>query len=123
MDERKKLPGIDRPSLGFEFGLKRIGKRQIHIVAAQENVFADADAFELQRATAVGNGDQAEIGGAAADITDQDDVTRTDQGTPLPTCLRDPGVERCLRFFKQGDFAKTRGLRRFGGQILRNCIE
>ena len=56
MDERKKLPGINRSSLGFEFGLKHIGKRQIHVVAAQEYVFADADALELQRATAVGNG-------------------------------------------------------------------
>ena len=73
--------------------------------------------------SAVGNGNQAEIGGAAADITDQDDVTRTDQRTPLPTCLRDPGVERCLRLFKQGDFAKTGGLRCFGGQTLRNRIE
>ena len=47
MDERKKLPGIDRSSLGRECGMKRIGKSQIHIVAAQEYVFADADAFEL----------------------------------------------------------------------------
>ena len=49
MDECKELPGIYRPSLGFELGLERIGKRQIHIVAAQKNVFSDADAFELQR--------------------------------------------------------------------------
>ena len=47
MDECQKLPGIDRSSLGFEFGLKRIGKRQIHVVAAQEDVLADADAFEF----------------------------------------------------------------------------
>jgi hypothetical protein len=31
------LPGIDRFSLAFEFGLKHIGKRQIHVVAAQQN--------------------------------------------------------------------------------------
>src|ERR1700752_4520351 len=100
MDERKKLPGIDRFSCGFEFGLKRIGKRQIHVVAAQEYVFADADAFELQRAAIVGDGNEAEIGGAAADITHQDDVTRTDQRTPFSTRLRDPGVKRRLRVFK-----------------------
>jgi hypothetical protein len=38
------VPGIDRFSLAFEFGLKRIGKRQIHVVAAQ---LAYADAFRL----------------------------------------------------------------------------
>jgi hypothetical protein len=95
MDECKELPGIYRPSLGFELGLERIGERQIHVVAAQKNVFSDADTFELQRAIVVGNGNQAKIGGSAADITDQDNVTRTDQGAPLPTCLRDPGV--CMR--------------------------
>ena len=66
MDERKELPGIDRFSFGFELGLKRVGKRQIHVVAAQKNVFPDADAFEFQRAVVVGHGNQAEIGGSAA---------------------------------------------------------
>jgi hypothetical protein len=37
MDKCEELPGIDRFSLAFEFGLKRIGKRQIHVVAAQQN--------------------------------------------------------------------------------------
>src|ERR1700730_7735865 len=107
MDECKELPGIYRPSLGFELGLERIGKRQIHVVAAQKNVFSDADAFELQCAVVVGNGNQAETGGTAADITDQDNVTATNQGAPLPACLRDPGVERRLRFLEQGDFAQS----------------
>ena len=57
MDEREELPGVYRPSLGFEFGLERIGKRQIHIVAAQKNVFSNADALRLQGTVAVGYGD------------------------------------------------------------------
>ena len=47
VDEREELPRVDRPSLGFELGLKRIGKRQIHVVAAQKNVFSNADAVEF----------------------------------------------------------------------------
>ena len=86
-------------------------------------MFADTDAFELQRAVIVGNGDQAEIGGAAAKVTDKDDVAWTDQRTPFSTSLRDPGVKRRLRFFELGDFAKTGGLRRFSRQGLRNGIE
>ena len=85
MDECQELPGIDRFSFAFEFGLKRIGQRQIHVVAAQQYVFADANAFELQRAVTVGNGNEAEIGGAAAHVADQNDVTRADQGPPLST--------------------------------------
>src|SRR5437764_1024658 len=83
--------------------------------------FLKSDSMCLMRP--VGNGNEAEIGGAAADIADQDDVTWTDQGTPLSTYLHDPGVERRLRFFEQGDFAETGGLRRFGRQILRNRVE
>lgn len=123
MDECNELPGIYRPPLGFELGLERIGERQIHVVAAEKNVFSDADTFELQRAIVVGNGNQAKIGGSAADITDQDNVTGADQGAPLPTCLRDPGVERRLRFLKQGDFAETGSLRGLGGQTSRYFIE
>src|SRR5258708_10677887 len=96
MDECKELPGIYRPPLGFEFGLERVGKRQIHVVAAQKNVFPDGDAFELQRAIIVGYGNQAEIGGSATNITDQGKVPRTGPVAPLPSCLRDPGRKRRL---------------------------
>jgi len=50
--------------------------------------FSDADAFELQIAIIVGNGNQAEIGRSAADITDQDNVhqDRPGSATPLPAC-------------------------------------
>ena len=54
--------------------LQRIGQRQIHVVAAEQDVLADADALEFEVAGDVGHGDQAEIGGAAADVAHQDDV-------------------------------------------------
>ncbi len=78
-------------------------------------MFSDADAFEFQSPVVIGYRDQAEIGGSAANITDEDDVTGADQGTPLSTCLLDPGVECCLGLFQQGDFAETRGLRGISG--------
>jgi hypothetical protein len=37
--------------------------------------------------------------------------------------LRDPGVERRLRFLKQGDFAETGSLGGLCGQTSRNFIE
>ena len=75
MHERKELPGVQRFSLCFELGLQHVGKRQIHVVAAKKNVLSDADAFEFQGAAVIGHSNQAEIGGPAAHITDQDDVT------------------------------------------------
>src|SRR5215469_17219745 len=110
VDQCKELPRIYGFSLGFELGLKRIGKRQIHVVAAQKNVFSDAEPVEFQCAIVVGNSDEAEIGGSAPDVADQDNITRTDQGAPFPTCLRDPGVESRLWLLEQSDFAETGGL-------------
>ena len=87
MDERKELPGIDRSSLGLEFGLKHIGKRQIHVVAAKQNVLSNADAFEFQRASLSVTAIRLKSAVPPPDITNQNDVTRTDQGTPLlPAC-------------------------------------
>jgi len=123
VDERQELPGIYRFSFGFELGLKGVGKRQIHVVTAQKNVLPDADAVEFQCAVIIGHGDQAEIGGSTPDITDQHDIARTDEGAPLPVCLRDPGVERRLGLLEQSHFAEAGGFRCFGGQISRNRIE
>ena len=74
-------------------------------------------------AIVVGYRNKAEIGGAAANITDQDNITGADQGAPLPACLRDPGVKCRLRFLEQRDFAQASSLGGFGGQTSRNLIE
>jgi hypothetical protein len=37
-------------------------------------VLTDADAFKFEPAVDVSDGDQAEIGGSAADVADEDDV-------------------------------------------------
>ena len=50
------------------------GEREIDVVAAEQDVLADRDAAQRQFAVALGDGDQGEIGGAAADIDDQDEV-------------------------------------------------
>ena len=61
--------------------LQGVGQREIHVVAAEQDVLADADALELELAGLFSDGDEAEVGGAAADVADQDDIARA-------TCLR-----------------------------------
>ena len=82
VDQREKLPGIDRLSRRFELRLQRIGQRQIHVVAAEQNVFADTDALDFKIAILFADGDQAEIGCSSADIADQDDVSGADLAPP-----------------------------------------
>ena len=55
--------------------LGKTGHREIHVVAAQQQVFADGDALQLQLTIAFGDGDQSQVCGAAADIDDQNQIT------------------------------------------------
>ena len=86
-------------------------------------MFADADALQLHVAADIGHGDQAEVGGAAADVAHQDDVARCHRIAPLPASSRGPGVERSLRLFQQRDVAESGGLCRFGSQASRDLVE
>ena len=123
MRQRQELPGVQRLAFGLQPGLQRIGQRQIHVVAAEQDVFADADALQLQVAGDIGHRDQAEIGGAAADVAHQDDVARRHRIAPLPAGPRGPGIEGRLRFLQQRDVAQSGGLGRFGRQVSRDLVE
>jgi hypothetical protein len=123
MHERKELPGIQRLAFRIQLGLQRVGQRQVHVVAAEQDVLADADALQLRITGDVDHGDQAEICGTAADVAHQDDVAGRDGIAPLPASLRRPGVERGLRFLQQHDLAQTGGLGRFRGQAARYFVE
>ena len=75
-------------------------KREIDVVAAQQNVLANRDAFQLQFAVLLGDGDQGEVGGAAADVDHQNQVAHLNPLAPIRMPL-DPGVEGGLRLFEQ----------------------
>ncbi len=78
------------------------GEREIDIVAAEQDVIAHRDAVEAQFAVRFGDGDQREIGGAAADIDHQNEIADGDALPPIGMAF-DPGVEGGLRLFEQGD--------------------
>jgi hypothetical protein len=120
--QRLKLAAIDARAFFGETLRDYAGKRQIDIIAAQQDMLADGDAVERQLAVAFGDGDEREIGGAAADIDDQDEVAHLHALAPIGVPL-DPRVERGLRLFEQGDIAIS-GL--FGGferQLARHRVE
>ena len=123
MHQRQELPGIQRFAFRLQPGLQRVGEREVDVVAAEQDVFADADALQIQIAADIGHGDQAEIRRATPDVANQDDVARRHQLTPFPPRLRCPRVEGGLRFFQQNDAAKSRCLCRFGRQVSRDLVE
>ena len=58
----------------FEPRAHGVRQRQVHVVAAEQDVIADGDALEREVAVGLADGDQREVGGAAADVADQHDV-------------------------------------------------
>ena len=65
----------------------RVGQGQVHVVAAQQDVLADGQARQREVARVVVDGDQREVGRAAADVAhEQDDVA----GLDLPAAICRP---------------------------------
>ena len=54
------------------------------------------------------DGDQGEVGRAAADVADEDEVADLDLLAPVVALGVEPGVERGLRLFQQRDVARAR---------------
>ena len=50
MRQRQKLHFADRLAVRLQLGAERIGERQIHIVAIEQDMLADADAIEVEDA-------------------------------------------------------------------------
>ena len=123
MRQRQELRLADRFALRLQPGAQSIGQRQIHIVAAEQDMLADADAVEVEDAVLLRDGDQAEVSGSAADIADQDDVAAADLSAPVLSSLRRPCVERRQGLLQQDDLAEAGGFRGLRRQISRNIVE
>ncbi len=121
--ERAQLPRVGLGALRRELARDHVREREIHVVAAEQDVLADRDAMQFEIAFALDHRDQREVGRAAADIDHENDVADLDLLAPLAGALLDPAIQRGLRFFEQRHAAVAGGLGGFGGQFARGRIE
>src|SRR5258708_23506638 len=110
INKGEKLPSVDRFPRRLQLRIERVGKRQVHIVASQKDMFADTDAFHFEISLFFGDCNETEIRGTPSDVTDQDDIPGADLVSPIVPGLRHPRIKGCLRLFQEDDFAKARGL-------------
>ncbi len=82
------------------FDVSRQG--QIHIVSAQNQMIAHGNAFEPGAALGLPQGNQGKVGGAAADITDQNQFIGRDKPAPAVLVANQPAVKGGKRLFQQG---------------------
>ena len=121
--QRVQLPGIDAVPVALEPLLHQARQRQIHVVAAEEDVIADGDALEREIAVVFGNENEAEIRRAAADIAGEHQVTDTQLPAPGVAGHINPGVAGGLRFFEQRDISEAGGVRGAQRQLARVLVE
>ncbi len=100
-----------------------VGERQVHVVPAQQDVLADGQTREDQVAGLLGHGDQGEVGGAAADVADEDHVADLHVLPPVVPPRREPGVKGGLRFFQQRDVLEPRLAGGLDRQLAGHCVE
>ena len=75
-----QLPRVHLVPLAFEPLLQQTRERQVHVVAAEQDVLADRDALEREIAVPLADGDQAEVGRAAADVADEHEIADAPRG-------------------------------------------
>ena len=83
-------------------------QREVDVVAAEHQVIADGDAAEARAGRRLDDRDQAEIGRAAADVADQDQLAGADLALPAVLVRDDPAIERRLRLLEQRDRSRAR---------------
>ena len=81
-----------------------------------------ATRLSAQFAVALRNGDQGEVGSAAADIHHQNQIAHADTLAPVGMPLH-PGVKRGLRLFEQGNILEAGLFGRFERQFARHRVE
>ena len=105
--------------------LNVVRQRQVHVVAAEHQMFADADARQTRQAIGGGRSvldrNQRQVRGAAADVAHQHLLRAVQLRGQLLALAKQPVVEGGLRFFQQaqrGQAGIARGLQRQGARAF-----
>ena len=109
--ELLELPRVDAVAGALELLLQPSRERQIHVVAAQQDVLAHGDAAQRERTVLLADRDEAEVGGPASHVAHQDQVAHLHALAPGVALRGEPRVERRLGLFEEAH-ARQASLRR-----------
>jgi hypothetical protein len=121
--EADQLRRVEPPAVCFEPLLQHASKGEIHVVAAEQDVIADRNPFQRELAGLLRHGNEREIGRAAADIADEDQVADAHLPPPPFALCRHPGVERGLRLLEQRHLIEPGGRRGTQRKLARFFVE
>ena len=98
-------------------------EREVHVVAAEQQVVADGEASEREVAFDFADFDEREVRGAAAEVGDEDEISDADVLPPAFAERIEPRIEGRLRFFEQREMLEPGGLRSLHGEVAGGSIE
>ncbi len=78
-----------------------MGQREVHVVAADQQVIAHGHPPQHQLTLFLGHVDQRQVGCAAADVADQQRIAQLQGSPPAVAAIGQPGVDGRLRLFQQ----------------------
>ena len=116
--QRDRLPGVEFDPLARELAGHKVGQREIHVVAAGQNVVAHGRAFEDELAFFFGYANQGEVGGAAAHVADEQRVSQGQLLPPPLALIGQPGIHGRLRLLEQHQAFRQPGRQRCGARQL-----
>jgi hypothetical protein len=118
-----QLPGVDAVPGLLEPLLEQARERQIHVVAAEQDVLADRDALERQLAVCSATAMRLKsVVPPPMSHTSTRSPTR-DTAPPAVAERVEPRVERGLRLLEQRDAVEPGGVRRAQRQLARLLVE
>ena len=117
-----ELHCVELRAFALQLRLDHASERKVHVVAAEQDVFANGDTVECQLAVLLFDGDQREVGCAAADVDDEDEIADRDLLAPVRIGF-DPRVEGCLWLFEKNQVLVSGLLRRMRREFTCNRIE
>ena len=103
MPEGDRLPGVELHALFGEASGDEMGQGQVHVVAADQQVVAHGQPLQDQFALLFGHADQRQVGGAAADIADQQGIADGEALPPALAAVGQPGIDGRLRLLQEDE--------------------
>jgi hypothetical protein len=121
LHQRAELRRVQPPAR--QLRLDGLRQREVHVVAAEQEVLADRVADEREFAPLLAGANQAEVGRAAADVHDQAPHPGLEHPGFLGRVRAEPRVERRLRLFEQRHVLQAGLLRGLGGEVAGDVVE
>jgi hypothetical protein len=107
----------------YQVRFERACQRDVHVVAAEEQMFAHRDALQRELAASLAGGDEREVGCATADVHHEDERQGADRGAPVALVRDQPRVEGRLWLLEQNDIRQPGDACRLERQLARHLVE